>query len=433
MNNRLCFTYRFYPVGQGLFSSGALYTRDASSPSYLWVYDCGTVSEASLIDNGIQLLQSDIEGRRQIDLLVLSHFDHDHISGVTRLLSKFKVHTLMLPYMELPERLIIAFEENNGDPEDPLTAFYIDPVSYLFSQGAQGIDQIVFVPPSGEEGPGYTYPPDSQDLRPDAEPLIPFGPVDASKSDMRFWEKNDKPVRFMQNDAKITLFGGYWEIIPYNQKLEFEVTGPFTDQVNRERDNLLSADSESIRKNSLAKLKKSYNEHFGKSSKARNQISLFLYSGPLYSNRNICGLVAEPPFLLRPRRWPDPMLFDFLEHWLMVHPVAQGKPFRDKGSILYTGDGYLDTDLRRNRLISYLKQQRIQKIGIFQVMHHGAEDNWKEGTAAAISPTYSIFCSDPKHKKYKHPHKPVFNDFWNYGAKQVDKKTDFVAFGILSS
>lgn len=65
-------------------------------------------------------------------------------------------------------------------------------------------------------------------------------------------------------------------------------------------------------------------------------------------------------------------------------------------------------------------------------MHHGAEANWHQGVAAAISPLFSVFSSDPERKKWKHPHAPVLRDFWRYGAVQVDKHADFTASGYLS-
>jgi hypothetical protein len=64
-------------------------------------------------------------------------------------------------------------------------------------------------------------------------------------------------------------------------------------------------------------------------------------------------------------------------------------------------------------------------------MHHGAEDNWHKGVAARITPLFSVFSSDPEHKKYKHPHAPVLRDFWRYGAVQVDKRTGFCVGGLL--
>ena len=58
-------------------------------PSFHWVYDCGTNSSPKLIQNAIQKYNQQ-ENDANIDLLVLSHFDKDHISGVKELVKKQK-------------------------------------------------------------------------------------------------------------------------------------------------------------------------------------------------------------------------------------------------------------------------------------------------------------------------------------------------------
>ena len=77
----------FWNVGQGLFSSGRIQMGDALA--FHWVYDCGTSSSQKLIQNAVNKYNSD-KNQGNIDLLVLSHFDKDHISGVKELVKKQK-------------------------------------------------------------------------------------------------------------------------------------------------------------------------------------------------------------------------------------------------------------------------------------------------------------------------------------------------------
>ena len=65
----------FWNVGQGLFSSGRI--QMGYSPSFHWVYDCGTSSSQKLIQNAVNKYNSD-KNQGSIDLLVLSHFEHLH-------------------------------------------------------------------------------------------------------------------------------------------------------------------------------------------------------------------------------------------------------------------------------------------------------------------------------------------------------------------
>ena len=71
-------------------------------------------------------------------------------------------------------------------------------------------------------------------------------------------------------------------------------------------------------------------------------------------------------------------------------------------SMRYTGDSmcYLDTPIRLNHFVNYFLDERIGKVGVFQVMHHGSKKNWHHGVAARIAPLFSVFSSDPEHRKF---------------------------------
>lgn len=429
------FSYHFYPVGQGLFSTGSIRHEGEEKPRFLWVYDCGTSSGEELVDHGIQRLKRYAGDRNRIDLLTLSHFDHDHIGGVTRLLQEFKVGTLMLPYMPLAQRLIVAFEEGSGGADDLITLFYLNPVDFLLDQGGPGIERILFVMPSGNEGPPYPGElPEPQESGPDDQPRLEFvsgepeDPDDAG-SLMRAAQQKSTLVDFLRPGSRITCAAHLWEFIPYNDDPQEEITGSFVEQVRLERANLLSPAPDGTRADSLRALKKAYDHHFGTGSKERNIISLFLYSGPIYLKWKAWLTAAEScswPQDWRWRRWPLPDM----HAWELRE--LHGETSRPRCSILYSGDGYLDTNDRLQKLIKYLDQRRVQRIGVFQVMHHGAEANWHQGTAEAIAPMFSVFSSDPERKRWKHPHASVVRDFWRYGTVQVDKDADFTAEGFLS-
>lgn len=430
------FSYHFYPVGQGLFSTGSICLHDGNA-RFLWVYDCGTLSSQTLIDNGINQLNKVDAKRKRIDLFVLSHFDHDHISGIVRLLKDFKIGTLMLPYMPLAQRVIIAFEEGSGGADDLWTDFYLNPVAFLLEQAEQGIERILFVPPSRDEGPAYTgelpNPPEtgSQDeLKIDIDSDKPEDSEDA-ESLMSAGQQGGRKVEvlFLRPGSRITSASCFWEFIPYNDDPQDAIDDEFRANVANERHNLLSVTTSSARSEALKRLKNAYDSHFGRSSEERNVISLFLYSGPVYSKWETSWLTEGRSLAWdRSRRhhWPLPDIcaWDFDERSNM--------PPRPRYSILYSGDGYLDTNERLQKLIKYLQEGRIRRIGVFQVMHHGAEANWHQGVAAAIAPLFSVFSSDPERKRWKHPHAPVLRDFWRYGAVQVDKNACFRASGYLS-
>lgn len=431
------YSFHFYPVGQGLFSTGSIRRHGEGKSRFLWVYDCGSSSPQSLLDNGIDRLDHFAGKRKRIDLLVLSHFDHDHISGVVRLLQKFRIGTLMLPYMPLAQRLIIAFEEGSGGADDPMTDFYLNPVAFLLAQEGPGIERILFVPPSGNEGPAYpgelSNPPEPG---PEDEPKIDFDSnmpkdTDDAVSLKQAGQQGAKTteIGFLRPGSRITSASCLWEFIPYNDDPLDPITPEFETKAAEQRDVLLSTTYSAVRNTSLRQLKRAYDDHFGSGSVERNIISLFLYSGPIYSSWKTCwmteGRSISRSGIWHRDRWPLREMY----RWDPDEPPEER--LRRRCSILYSGDGYLDTNDRLQKLMKYLNERRVRRIGVFQVMHHGAETNWHQGVAAAISPLFSVFSSDPERKKWKHPHALVLRDFWRYGAVQVEKSADFTASGYL--
>jgi len=435
------FFYHFFPVGQGLFAAGLMHRTGEERPRFLWVYDCGTSSGKHLIERSISNLGECIKNRKRIDLLVLSHFDHDHISGVCSLLQEFKVGTLMLPYMSLAQRLIVAFEEDSGEPDDQLTEFYLNPVAYLLSNKNEGIERILFVSPSDNDGPddndGPRHRNDPQESRSDNGAEIDFEsdrPNDEDKIGLMSQlssPENKTSVEFLKQGSSIIVRSHSWEFIPYNDDPKKLIPDDFEHKVNVERANLLSANDRGARKEALKNLKQAYDQHFGSGSEERNLISLFLYSGPIYSSWKDYSLVCDCSGTLR-----SPLWWSYVRSvkWLYCNFIApRDDKMRSRCSILYSGDGYLDSKDRLQKLFQYMGGRRMQKTGVFQVMHHGAETNWHKGVAAAIAPLFSVFSSDPFRRNLKHPHAAVLQDFWPYGAVRVDKEVGFSVHGFLYS
>lgn len=171
---------RQMPVGQGGFHVGAL--RLAHSPygpvpigssvarfsgaGYIYAYDCGSEPKRHVHReiNGLR----DVVADGQLDLLVLSHFDRDHICGTPHLLRRdgFQVDTIMLPFVDMDER-IIALAQAAAETEDhggAIDSFFVnmvfDPASTLAQFRPR---RIIFVrgeddetPLDGEGGPDFT-------------------------------------------------------------------------------------------------------------------------------------------------------------------------------------------------------------------------------------------------------------------------------------
>lgn len=436
---KISFEYIFHPVGQGLFSSGVLRKSPVEPINHLpflqWVYDCGSSSAKNLVTEAISHLKDCSQKNNRLDLVTLSHFDHDHISGICQLISTFEIDTLMLPYMSQEQRLWMAFEEDIS-PDDDLISFFVNPTEYLSGLEGSRIRNILYVPPSGDE----SSPPQPEVLPNDDgggesqestnESSLGENNVRLMNIDVDQAPENNDPastngqkteVKFLKQGGAIR-YRAFWEFVPYNDDPAEHIPDAFCVAVQSERDKLIKAASNEARKLALKNLKGLYQIQFGKGSEERNIISLFLFAGPIYSAWRHFGYTE----LLNWYRATHDKLF--------CRKISNNSSARK--SILYTGDGYLDNNKRLTRLINFFGQERVDRVGVMQVMHHGSENNWHKGLAESFKPLFSIFSSDPNRKKWGHPHAAVLRDFWCYGPVQVNKskKARIDNFGdVLSS
>lgn len=402
----------WWSAGQGLFASGMI-SRQGAAP-LIWVYDCGTTSKKAVLDRSRKAFERQYNrlGGQVIQLAVLSHFDTDHLSGLVELLKFAQIRTLLLPYVPAWRRLVYALEQG-VDPGAPEFGFFLDPAAYIAAAADGRIDRIVFVSPS--------LPDEAAPETPEA-PLLPStggeGFDEVSWKDL--WFKEAPPpkdaagddgvasqagleVRFLQPGGLIEA-PGLWEFVPYNDaEMAPRVTAVDVAAIEALRDRLLQTPES--RKTALADLKAYYDRLFTK-TKERNLISLFLYSGPV-GHRYRLQLCRQ------------------------CHPTGPSQPLRF--SQMHTGDGYLEDDARLKAFEAHFRPaDRLARSAVLQVMHHGSSENWHAGVAARLNPLWSIFSSDPMHKKYGHPHADVLRDFWMHGPVQVDRDRCFHMHGWLT-
>lgn len=412
--------HSFLPVGQGIFSTGGIHSDAWGGRVFNWVYDCGSVKENLNILNleidrikMFSTFQFDNE-RPKLNVVFISHFDTDHISGLIKLLNNFDVDTLVIPYIPTWKRIVLTITSSSFNDLN-FQHFMTNPLSFIESIESCHVRKVIFVPPSDK-----TAPDDNDDLFDGPSQRLEDSPI------LEADETNDLPedldilvsvrssriaVTTLQPGGRLVL-NRFWEFVPYNEPtLKVKATPHFRVAAKNYSNTLIQTNDPSIRTKTLLSLKRLYERTFGSSSRKKNEISLFLYSGP--TGRRTPSWKKGIEFS-RLKLFDYPCSIDYCDLCTISFEQTSYTC-----SILYTGDGYLSSKERVRKLRDFFGEKRLENLDIFQVMHHGSHDNWKKGIAAQFTPNESIFCADPNYK-YKHPNKDVMSDFSLYNPVTVN-------------
>ncbi|HKO78231.1 MAG TPA: hypothetical protein VJU52_13525, partial [Flavobacterium sp.] len=99
--------FTIHPVGQGLFYSGKI--THNTEVKFRMVFDCGSLTKGAGQDEVDIYRDADFLGKKVLDLLVISHFDRDHVYHIGRLLADgIKVKKLVMPFITFSERLFLV-------------------------------------------------------------------------------------------------------------------------------------------------------------------------------------------------------------------------------------------------------------------------------------------------------------------------------------
>ncbi len=434
--------YCFHPVGQGIFSSGRLEVVPSAGSPFWWVYDCGSVKgQQALVTAELDRLQQFVSGsappagRPTLDVVFVSHFDWDHVSGLVELLTRFGVDTLVLPFIPLWQRLVVAVTSSDyGRPA--YQAFMVNPVAFVAGIQDGKVRRVILVPPSAGG-----RPPEAPEVNADqGNPLsngLPDGIRRVSEPDRTteapdgyLPEETSSPlkrqgpsIQWLAPGGRLEV-GGVLEFVPYNSPtLYTHATPHFRLTVSRVAKALLTSTAPNTTKRILARLKSIYVRQFGSKPRQKNAISLFVFAGLLRRLRTSARLSRPKSALAN-----SSLMCNYDRCAICTKPVPTALY---RNAILYTGDGYLDKKQECDALLDYLGSARVQALSVLQVMHHGSRRNWHPGLAARLAPQHSVFCAD-RSCCHKHPHKEVERDFESFGAIVVQRSIGFNLYQRLT-
>ncbi len=129
--------FTIHPVGQGLFYSGEI--RFNNAVKFRMVFDCGSLPQNKSTNEVKYYRENNFNTDKILDLLVISHFDADHINQIKTLLgSDVKVKRLVMPFLNFEERLFLAarfihnvHDSTESSEDDQTVNFILDPLTTL--------------------------------------------------------------------------------------------------------------------------------------------------------------------------------------------------------------------------------------------------------------------------------------------------------------
>lgn len=392
------------PIGQGGFHVGALRKlcwQDLISADFtafegaevLYVYDCGSEPKRH-VHREINRLTKSMD-RLRIDVLVLSHFDRDHICGTPHLLRAkggFEVDTILLPFVDAEERVVAlakavaAAEEFGGAIDRFFVDMVFDPIAALSAFNPR---RIIFVRPDQEDGVGGSGGEDGPRFERegkasgDGEVSLHLKPAYSDRpmgTTNAHWLAGTH-VMEVHNGALIledSTKSIFWKLRPYVQEGDLAAISIFRREVEDlfewERGSFaMKIALPAIRKlmvtKKRTKLAAAYRTAFGD----KNLTSLCLYSGP-----------ADP-------QATDASGFD---PWLVAHDLT-------KIGWLGTGDAHL----KEAADIAAFEQALgadIDHTSTFVFPHHGSIKNSDPGRLITDADHW-VASADPVHD-WEHPH-----------------------------
>ena len=394
------------PVGQGFFHAGWIHPRKAEE-RFFYVYDCGAMTKyAQARDREIGKLVSSVGKRARLDFLVISHMHADHVNGVEKLVNEgeLQVDTVMMPLVDMKERLLAFASVVHHDPRSARSTFYrdfiADPVSTMSRFEPKNIllvrrgDGDSPGSDSRDDGPLDGGLPISGEGRGYAWELVGQGTVDDRSGETR------APVVVVIPDssaARVFAHGNWdeaWLLAPYiDQEIvataNLFLTNLASEQSMKVKDLEASlSDANFVRglvTDHRGALKAAYKACHGN----LNLTSLCLYSGPAekVGASNGCQVF----------------------HGSWTSTLQNGRV-----AWLATGDARLSKVAKCNAFLAHFKVH-LEKVATLTLPHHGSAHDFNEKLLAGVKPSFCPVAADAV-KNWQHPAAKVTRAVASAGA-----------------
>lgn len=430
--------FEMRPVGQGAFLRGIekIYSEFPNAnyvKSVRWIYDCGVQGKQCVLNNSINAMAVEWPPggapEKPIDVLVISHFDQDHISGLPLLLKQYRFERVFMPQYSRLERLAVGlFKIEDADQEVLLELLFFldDPAEYIMQRSPPGRTTLVLVEPAGDSPIGLSPEIDtrgSQGDRDGYEMQDPSMPADPNASNQVTRLTDDALTSGSGKVAVNVVASGapfiwvdQWELVPYvDEEASKKFLSP-SDKIRKE----LDAQLELLLENARKPLDK--NQSHDDKLKAI-KVELIALRDTLYQEMaitaNVAAITAPNKNGISLMAYMGPTRIQFAS----TH-VRQGDFYDEKGAlsgqlldlsvmgsgVLLTGDANLKGNAKVDRLEAFMGKQRTRTVAVFQVPHHGSQKDSDPYTSARLGAPFNLVNANPG-AIHKHPDAQVVTLF----------------------
>lgn len=373
-------TFINYPVGQGGFYIGKIPTFDGT---FNFVYDCGSSSKKIYLDEAISRYKKNINGHG-IDMLVISHFDMDHISGIEDLLKDIHhVDYVVIPYYA--EYTLILFE----------LILLVNNVPFEI------INKIIIVTSQND------FTSNDKKKSTENEEDILNAKVSQDIKDKAIF-KSDLDINSAYKSPEM------WKFLFFNHKKNFKGNNSFGNQIA------------SIRKDLDKLLKdKTLIQAFSKNSKEVKEAYDGIFKKPI--DRNNISLCMYHEFQPKPyssSSIPDSFSLELRRSNCIIYSKHEKNEQKVRGTLL-TGDISLaNEDIYKSFCGWANKYDIFKNIHFFDLPHHGANKNWnsdliKNKNFDKKCKDIIFFSNAGLQNTFGHPSIDVLTDIYNANLQYI--------------
>lgn len=425
----------FHKVGQGLFYSGQFITLDQLGETINYVIDCGTdfaKEYQNLLLSEVNNYKKSILDKHKnfVDIMILSHLDYDHVSGLQYLLnSNVRIGRLFLPYLELGHRFLLYYD-NKCTNEDKVALWYdefiLNPSLYLDGK----VDEIIFITETNE----YLSPRDNNEFYFDSQNkeknIIVNGVNDDHIADIEKYSNYN--LLISSNFTKVKIFSDCSLLV--SSHIEFSFFRKPVDNKTLEdflknvRPKLAQGNILEILNKPRSKPFKLLKDAYKKLHGNMNDSSLCVSITPI-NEKSVMGFVLPEcfdRFDLKTVMEPCCLctkICDLFDCFNLYYFYYENKlshknirwpnnneyfPFLRCFGLIFTGDLNLSpsSNTNGNSLFDVFHKHFMninKKISLFSIPHHGSRHNWNDLFLQNFKSAIFISSSATNHHKFQHP------------------------------